>query len=292
MKQFSLAFLAIFAFTFGVQAQSDVSRSRKQSGEIVIDGNDKEWEKPFNFYDDNSGFCYAISNDKERLYLAFSVSDPMKMRKLMRSGWSIELSSKEKKRKFNATLSFPELQMMGKEFRRGSNEKENRAEGNLMIKDYESQLPGVSLKGFQSGVTELKLNSRKDIQVAIGADSDQNLVYEIAIPFKELMVENLVQLNELITLNVNVNAMTRPSGGGNYSGGRPGGGGGRSEGGMSGGGGGGRMGGGMSGMGGGGRMGGGGGRMGGGNRGASGSGNQSNPFEKTSFKQKFVLVRD
>ena len=291
MKKFSLALFACIAVIFSSSAQSDVSPSRWKTGEIVVDGNDKDWQKPLNFYDDASGLNYAISNDKENLYLVFSVSDQMKMRKLMRSGWTIELSSKAKKRKFDAILRFPEVKMAGKGFQKGSSPMENRAEGNLMIKDYQSQMPDLTISGFKSKQTELKLNSRKDIQVAVGASNDENLIYEIAIPIKELMAENLLQLNEMITLNVNVNEMTRPSGGGSYGGGgRPGGGGGRSGGGMSGGGGGGRMGGGMGG--GGGRSGGGMSRGGGGGGSwnGGGSGGRSNPFESASFKQKFVLV--
>ena len=290
MKTFSLVCLVFFALSFRAQAQSDVSKSRWNSGVISIDGNDKEWAKPLNFYDDKSGLFYAISNDNHNLYLVFSVSDPMKMRKLMRSGWSIELSSKEKKRKFIAQLSFPEVNRMGKGFQRGSNESENRAENNLMVKAYVSQMPDILLKGFHSGQSELKLNSRKDIQIGIDANSDQNLVYEIAIPFDELINENLLKLNELITLNVNVNAMTRPSGGETYKGARSGGGNMRGGG---GGGGGGRMGGGGGGHGGG--MGGGmreGGKEGGSYNGGEDSGNRSGMSEKASFKQKFVLVRN
>lgn len=287
MKKFSLAFFAFFALTFSLTAQSDISRSRWKTAEIRIDGNDKEWVKPLNFYDNGSGLWYAISNDNQNLYLVFSVNDQMKMRKLMRSGWSVELSSKEKKKKFDAILRFPEVKMAGKGYQRESNEMENRAEGNLMIKDYRAQIPDILINGFKSGQTELKPSSRKGIQLGIGADSDQNLIYEIAIPLQELMPEDRIKLDELITLNVNVNAMTRPGGSGNYDGGRPGGGG-RSGGGMSQGGGGGRRGGGMSGMGGG--HSGGGGRMEGGGQGGYNSGDRSSQAEKASFKQKFVLV--
>jgi hypothetical protein len=276
MKQFSLSFLAFIALSFSLSAQGDVSRSRWKTQDIRIDGNDKEWGKPLNFYDNGCGLWYAISNDNQNLYMVFSVSDQAKMRKLIRSGWSIELTSKEKKRKFKTMLSFPAVQMMGKGFQRGSNELENRAEDNLMIKNYEAQMPALFLKGFLSGQSELKLNDHKDIQVAIGADSEQNLNYEIAIPLKDLMAENLIHLDELITLNVS----------GSYGGGRPGGSGGGGRSGGSGG----RMGGGMSG-GGGGRMGGGG-RSGGGGQGGYSSGDRSNQAEKASFKQKFLLVRN
>ena len=286
MKQFGLAFLCVFVFSSSLLAQSDVSHSRWKTQEISIDGNDKEWAKPLNFYDNSSGMMYAISNDHDNLYMVFSVNDQMKMMKLMHSGWSIELSSKEKKRKFAISLNFPEVKMVGNGYHRGDNEMENRAEGNLMIKAYQSQMQGITLNGFHSGQTEVKLNSRKDTQIAIGANSDQNLIYEIKIPLKEMINDNSVQLNELITLNVNINAMTRPSGGENYGGGRPAGGG-RSGGGMSGGGGG-RMGGGM----GGGRSGGNMSRGGGGSWNGGASGERNNPFEKASFKQKFILVKN
>jgi len=289
MKPFSLFFLIGFALAVNLSAQSDVSKCRFKTGEIRIDGNDKDWAPPLNFYDNNTGLHYAISNDNQNMYLVFTVDNQRKMMKLMKAGWSIELSSKEKKRKFNASLNFPGVEHLGQGYQKGSSERENRAELSLMIKDYESQLPDVSLHGFHSGVSELKLNNRKDIQLGIGANSLQDLVYEIAIPLKELMVENLIQLDELITLQVSVNGLERPfSGeGGEYrahsgeGGGRPGGG--MSEGGR------GQMGGGMSGRG-GGRSGGySGGRSGGGGRGY-GSGDRTSRTEKATFTQKIELV--
>ena len=287
MKTFSLAFLAVFALAVQLSAQSDVSKSKFKTGEIRIDGNDKDWATPLSFYDDNTGFRYSVSNDKQNIYLIFTVDDQRKMMKLMKAGWTIDLSSKEKKRKFNASLNFQGVPHLGQGYQRGSSEQENRAEVNLIIKDYTSQLPDVLLHGFQSGVSELKLNSRKDIQLGIGANFTQNLVYEIAIPLKELMVEQSIQLDEIITLEVSVNGMERPSSGEGEHRGRSGEGGGMS------GGGGGQMGGGrsggMSGRG-GGRSGGySGGRSGGGG-GAYGSGNHSNTTEKASFKQKIELV--
>ena len=278
--KFIPALLVFFALACPALAQPDVSRSEWKTDKLNIDGNDKEWKKPFSFRDNASGFSYAIGNDSQNLYLVFSVNDPMKMMKLMRSGWSLELSSKEKKRKFKATLNIPGVQMTGNGRTGGGTESGSRAEGYLMIKAYEAQVGGISLSGFQSGPAELKLNGHSDIQLGIGAGSDQNLIYEIAIPFKQLVAGNLIQLNELITLNANVNVPTRPAAGGSEGRGPQGGGG------MSGGGGG-RQGGGMSGMG-GGRQGG---RMAqGGGHGGPGSGDRSAMPEKASFKQKFVLV--
>ncbi len=289
MSKFSFGFIAFIALSFNSLAQSDVSKSRWNSKQITIDGNDREWAKPLNFYDDKTGLLFAISNDNKNLYFAFSCNNEFKMRKLMNTGWSVELSSKEKNRKFKATLSFPAVKMEGIGQKRPGSEFEKKVPGNPFINGY--QLQSVITKGFLSGQAQIKLHNRGGIDIAVGADSLQNLVYEIAIPVKELMSENLVQLNELITMSVTVNAMERPNGGGSQSG-RGGSrqGGGMSE--MGGGSEGGGMGGGMDG----GRSGGGmgGGRSGGGIR-QSGNGDAYSDrrglLERASFKQKFVLTK-
>ena len=136
----------------------------------------------------------------------------------MNAGWSVVLSSKEKNRKFNATLTFPALKMEGIGQKRSGSEFEKKVPGNPFIKGYQMQLQSVITKGFLSGQAQIKLHNRSGIDIAVGSDTLQNLVYEIAIPVKELMSENSIQLNELITMSVTVNAMERPNGGGSQSG--------------------------------------------------------------------------
>ncbi len=284
MHKISWALVTLLAFTLNGLSQSDVSRARWKSKEIVVDGNDREWTQPLNFYDNKSGLLFAICNDKTNVYFAFSVRDEIKMWKLISAGWSVELSSKEKDRKFNATLTFPGVKIAGMG-KRPVSEFEKKVAGNPVIDSYRLQLQSIAVKGFQSNQNELKMNDRNGIDVAIGADSARFIVYEIAIPLKELMAGNSAQLDELITLNVSVNALDRPSTSGGERGARAGRGGGRSGGEMGDG-----MGGGRSG----GRMGGG--RPGGmsreGNYSGSGSGDRSGMFERVSFKQKFTLVKE
>ena len=292
MHKISWTLVTLLVLTLNGLAQSDVSKARWKSKEIVVDGNDREWTKPLNFYDDKSGLMFAICNDQRNLYFAFTVNDEMKMRKLMVAGWSIELSSKEKERKFNATLTFPAVNLTGMGKRPGS-EFEKKVPGNPFIDAYRLQIQSVAVKGFLASQTEVKLNDKNGIDIAIGADSSLFIVYEIAIPLKELMADNVVHLDELITLNVSVNALERATGGDRE--GRAGRGGGRSGGEMS------DMGGSMEGGGmRGGGMGGGRGGMGGGRGGMSrgggyssgGSGDRSGLFEKVSFKQKFTLAKE
>jgi hypothetical protein len=292
MHKISWTLFVLLALTLNGMAQSDVSKARWKSKEIVIDGNDREWAKPLNFYDDKSGLLFAICNDRQNVYFAFTVNDEMKMRKLMGAGWSIELSSKEKERKFNATLTFPAIKLSGMGKRPGS-EFEKKVPGNPLIDAYRLQIQAIGAKGFLSNQTELKLNDKNGIDIAIGTDSSRFIVYEIAIPLKELMAGNSAQLDELINLNVSVNAMDRPTGGDREGRAGRSGGGSRGEmsemgGGMEGGG---RSGGGRGGMGGG--MGGRGGMSrGGGGYSNGGSGDRTGLFEKASFKQKFTLTKE
>jgi len=294
MHKISWTLVVLIAITLNGLAQSDVSKSRWKSTAIIIDGNDKEWIHPLNFYDDKSGLLFAICNDQTNVYLAFTVNDEMKMRKLMSAGWSVELSSKEKNKKFSSSITFPAVKMMEMGNNRPGSQFEKKVAGNPFIDTYKSQLIAIAAKGFLSNRDVLSLNDHKGIDIAVGTGSEQRIFYEIAIPLKELMVENSFKLDELITLNVNVNALTRPSSGGDR-GNRS-----NSDGdmqdremsGMDG-----RQGGGMGGMGGGrGGMGGMGGMQGGGmqgggmSRGGNGSADRSSLFEKVSFKQKFTLV--
>jgi len=291
MKNILLIGLLLTSFAFDSLAQGDVSKARWISSGIKIDGFDKDWDQPLNFYDDTTGLMYAIGNDKENLFLCFTVKEDRDMRKLMNAGWSIVLSSKEKANKFKSELSFPGVKMM--EMRKSENVFEKKPGINTLITNYKLLMTTVLCKGFRSNMTNLTLGEKNNINIGINADSSRHIVYEIAIPLNELFIPESIHLDELITMNVTVNALERPNFGGGQGGRRSGsfGGGGMGgrmqEGGMGGGG----MSGGMGGGMGGGRHGGG---MPGGMRGERSDSNMSgeagNMFSKVSFKQKFTLT--
>jgi len=291
MHKIRWTLFVLLTLTLNGMAQSDVSKARWKSKEIVIDGNDREWTKPLNFYDDKSGLMFAICNDKTNIYFAFTVNDELKMRKLMGAGWSVALSSKEKDRKFTASITFPSIKLQGM-WKNTGGEFEKKAPGNPLIEAYKLQLQKVEVEGFLSNQTEVQLNNSKGIDIAVGVDSSRFIVYEMAIPLNELLAEHSFQFEELITLNVSVNPLDRSFASGDRDGKSNKGS--RSE--MS------DMGGGMEGggMGGRGGMGGGRGGMGGGRGGmyrgsgysGGGPSDVSGMFDKASFKQKFTLTKE
>lgn len=272
MNKISLVFIVLVISILKLSAQSDVSQARWKSKEIVIDGNYNEWTKPLNFYDDKSGLVFAICNDLQNLYLCFTAKDEMKMRKMMNAGWKVVFNSKEKNKKFKAEIEFPAVNMagvgMGMGMRKGGNGNDNRSPISSPIGVYRLNLNTLPISGFKSDKNEMKLNDKSGINIAVGADSLKHIVYEFAIPFRELYGDQPLTMGEEITMNVTVNGMERPnSPSGSYNGGSA-----------------------MSGRG---RMGGG--RQGGGmsRGGGNGSGrftDKSGRYDRATFKQKFTLV--
>lgn len=282
MKKIGLFLFASLALVLNLAAQSDSREVIQQTAEIrmaakseypeaiwetsqiIIDGSDDEWAKPLSFFNRDCGLWFSISNDTQNLYMALSVSDAMRIRKMMTAGWTLSLSSSEKGRKFNVKITFPKVELVAPTPPRGANEQQTKSLIALMINDYSSKLSELKTKGFVSDQDVLKLDGESAIKVKAGANSNQNFVNELVIPLKELVSESPMELNERVTMSITVNAMEMQMGGGG-------------------------MGGGMRGGGGGGMPGGGGGGMGGMRPGGGGS--SAALYEDVSFKQKFALVK-
>lgn len=260
-KIFTLLFLLLSGSS--LFSQEDISQAKWQLKPIVIDGHDEEWDPPFNFFDNKTGMIFSVTNDQQNLYLCFTEKEELKAEKLMKAGWNLELSSSEKKKKFTVSISFPKIDDPNINL---------RSDYKNQVRYYKMDLAVIKAKGFLQNNGDLPLQNKDGLNIGIGSENDQKLIYEIAIPLKELVQENKLSLNELFTLDITVNALNRPnSGSGETTGG-----------GFSGGGR--RMG------------GGGGGRMGGGARGGgrgsfshteNGNEDRMAIFEKAGFKQKF-----
>lgn len=281
MKTFKIFFLVILIFRLSVYAQNEIPKAIWPLKKIIVDGDISEWKQPLSFYSLETGEVYSVCNDSSSLYLCFISNDAMKIRKLIMGGWRINLSSKEKDNKFNCSLVFHPVTISNEESRSaGGDRRRGPSNQNMMAKAYKSELTSIKAKGFKTMNGKLPLVNENGINICVGSDSIRKLCYEIAIPLKELMAENSIQLNEQITLDVKVNSLSAPTSGG------PGGGGGRSGGGGYGGGSGSRGGG---GYGGGSRGGGGSGSYGGGQGRGSGSVDFGDLYVTSKSKQTFVL---
>jgi hypothetical protein len=211
MKKNCYCLLFILFFTTHLAAQDDITQARWQSAKILTDGNNSEWHKPLNLYDAITGLLFAITNDSTNIYLCFTDNDERKVIKLMKAGWSVELLSKEKNKKFDASIVFSAVQMIsapGKDEGVTSNE---RPDFKNEIALYRLNQQVVKTKGFVSANGDLPLLNNNGINIGIGSDSTQKIIFELAIPLKELLPGNNAGLTEEIALGITVKALKKPA---------------------------------------------------------------------------------
>jgi len=129
----------------------------------------------------------------------------------MKAGWSVEIYSKEKNKKFTGSISFPAVQMIsapGKDGGvAGSEEPDFKNETTL----YRLDTKMVKATGFVTANGNIPLLNSNGINIGIGSDSTQEIIFEIAVPFKQLFPQNNVQLKEELGLHITVNALKKPA---------------------------------------------------------------------------------
>lgn len=199
----------ILAINSGLKGQDNISKSDWNSSRLNIDGNNKDWLLPFNFYDRSTGLKFDISNNSSSIYLFFMTNDNIKIMKMMNAGWQLQLSSNEKNKKFSSTIIFPAVPVLDKIT--GENTIQTDMDFNSLVNEYKMFLPGIKTKGFKTKNGELPLVDTAGINIAIGTDSLKNLCFEISIPLSELIDADLIRLNEVLQLNIRLNGMKIPA---------------------------------------------------------------------------------
>jgi hypothetical protein len=204
MKTIITFLLFSLALTLNVISQ-DVSKSKAPAREIRIDGKFRDWNYPFSFYIPEIEMRFEIANDKNNLYMVFLASDLMKMQKMFAAGWQVQLSTKEKGKKFSSKLTIPAVEFQEEP---GSLALSTNpfTSFNIMVSKYKLQLAGIKAEGFKTKNGDLPLTDPNGISVGIASDSMMNLCYEIQIPLNELIPENTRTLQETLQLTVVLNA--------------------------------------------------------------------------------------
>lgn len=194
-------------------SQQDVSQALWQNQMVSIDGISSEWQKPFNLYDGSTGLLFTIANDSTNLYFCFTANDETKARKMMRAGWEISLSSKEKNKKINASIVFAKRQMMDGEnkINRDNNWRKLGTFTNI-VNNYKLQLTTITASGFKTKNGTFPWTNEGGINIAVGVDSTDGIVYEVAIPLNQLFDGNTLLYTEQISLSVEVNPLEAPPG--------------------------------------------------------------------------------
>lgn len=211
MKQL-LSILIIILITTYCQGQDYRSPALWQEA-IRIDGSNAEWEHPFKLYNTSAGLFFSIANDSNYLYLSFETKEPLYVVKMLRAGWYLQLSSKERRRRFNASITFDPMYIELEpkhDYVENKTKKEPTFEN--WLDDYKlesNQYRVEGLKHFQKNALSLGDTTHNFIRVRLDYNS-QKAVYEIAIPLKELMPMAQVEWKERMKLKVYIDALDAP----------------------------------------------------------------------------------
>lgn len=181
--------------------------------EVVVDGSNAEWQQPFKLHNKSAGLSFSIANDSSHLYLCFETREPLYVVKMLRAGWSLQLSSKERKRRFNTGIVFdpmyielePKHDYVERKEKKGPTFENWLDDYALESNTYTTQ----GLKHYKKEALALSDTSSNLIRVQLDYN-EEKAVYEIAIPLKELMPMAQVEWNERMKLKVYIDALTAP----------------------------------------------------------------------------------
>src|ERR1700722_16896431 len=103
-------FIAIFAlFSCNSSKHSKIKRLPPcpwQVEPINVDGSNKDWPSPYPEYDDKAMLGYAVSNDKDNLYITVETGDPATQLKILREGLTVWIDRKAEKNEETA-INYP-----------------------------------------------------------------------------------------------------------------------------------------------------------------------------------------
>ena len=205
MSKFRLvsAFLFCSSLLF---SQSSISTWKNS---VKIDGEANEWSKPLRFYDAETKLFFSFTNDSSNLFLCFQSNDKRNQVKIHMAGMKVSINTKGKE-KHKTSISYP-LTDSKLNFAREELNEEVEPDIDRLKNQFKLQNTNMLLSGFatQNGTYPIKDS------VGIHADLNWNerniMTYELAIPLKELFGVNYTakDLTTVITLIVEVNAVTR-----------------------------------------------------------------------------------
>jgi len=222
--------LAILIVTFALCTDTEAQKSKKISesqwaaGEILIDGNNRDWNLPLHYYDTSTKISYSIANDSSSIYLCIATGDETMQMKILRAGMVVGLDTLGK-RKQHISISYPLVPASGNP----GNSQKARPGTDELKQNFKYKQQFMELSGFigRNGISPVQ--AVNGVMACLDWNENGELIYELAIPFRSFGSPGIVRpgVSKPFCLNVSINALELPnSGPGAYGGsGRPGGGG-------------------------------------------------------------------
>src|ERR1035437_4912287 len=105
-----LLFLLVCGCRSSKSAQQDLASQTAawQKRPLIIDGSDSDWIKPLPYFDRKEKLSYAVSNDKDNIYLMLSTKDPQEQQKILQGGMTVWINRQAQKDENTAVgIGFP-----------------------------------------------------------------------------------------------------------------------------------------------------------------------------------------
>ncbi len=242
-KSFLLVVLVLFISIVSCSS-SKHSKSKKLPGiwqvvPITIDGSNKDWPSPYPEYDDKAQLGYAVSNDKDNLYITVETGDPATQLKILRNGLTVWIDKTGENNELTA-INYPipgdpneendgKLKP-AKGQGQGSGQDKQRMELEDKVRAAIPDAKEFSLQGFKACNMQFPLLEKDScgIMVRMALDADNELVWEAVVPFKSFYPKHEVDKRDKgkpMSICFETVASKRPAGqsGGNHGGGGGGG---------------------------------------------------------------------
>ncbi len=178
--------------------QSDIVQTvHWQKDSLIIDGNDGDWTRPLPFLEEKQALSYAVSNDNNNLYILATTQNESTILRILRGGLTVYINSHGVKEEAGAAgISFPTGNRIRKDGRLLNDRPELQQDKHIALNAVED----YSLFGFHEIKTPANYDFGKSnpegIELGIGLNSSNELVYEAMIP-----LGSFLSRNELINLN-------------------------------------------------------------------------------------------
>ena len=241
MKKYISAIFSIYLFVSCTNKIYD--SSGWQSHKVKVDGIINEWSNPLRFYDQKTGISYNISNDRNNIYFAASISNDFLQTKILRSGLEFRIDTLGKK-SFGISFKYPigilaitELKPNNPPAKEGFEKGRDRSSSKLKLLAEATEIQLVGFKPRLGKIISLSVPNNAGISAAINFDPSGIMNYEAVIPFSTFYRSELIPADssKVFNFQIKVNPLANSgNASGNSSGMR---GGGMRGGGMGGGGG-------------------------------------------------------
>ena len=173
------------------QATSSSQPGNWQQQPIVIDGSDNDWAKPLPYTDRKEKLSYAVSNDKDNVYILVSTRSPQEQQKIIQGGMTVWVNNQaEKNESTSMGIGFP-LDS------RKNRDRELMAQARPdLYKDKSITLDDLkeySLYGFKNESIEnyeYGQNNEEGVQVRIDYNKEGDLIYEASVPLSAIYPQN------------------------------------------------------------------------------------------------------